>query len=208
MTGLIFSCLAVFVGLYHIVVGRITKKGKIRESYCALWIGDFLFSLLGAIITLTVYHFTLLPLLSLRFMLFFIGFLLIAVLFILLSPSGFGIFTQKNASSEETLIHAEYRFNDTVTFIGKLFWLLLFVLPLFFTLPKYFPNHLTFLSNFKDGELCSVFCLIAFLILLPISLRQTFFWFKNITHIPDESEMHLLRMEQAQIYYKRKNIKI
>lgn len=208
MTGLIFSCLAVFVGFYHIVVGRIMKKGKVRESYCALWIGDFLFSLLGAIITLTVYHFTLLPLLSLRFMLFFICFLLIAVLFLLLSPSGFGIFTQKNASSEETLIHAEYRFNDAVICIGKLFWLLLFILPLFFTLPKYFPNHLTFLSNFKDGELCSIFCLISFLILLPISLRQTFFWFKNITHIPDESEKHLLKMEQAQIYYKRKNVKI
>lgn len=208
MTGLIFSCLAVFVGLYHIIVGKVIKRGKIRERHCALWIGDFLFSLLGAILTLTSYHFTLLPLLTLRSLLFFMGFLLVAVLFLFLAPTGLSLLTQKNNPSEEALIYAEYRFNDTVAAVGKLLWLLLFALPLFFTLPQYAPGYFSFLSTFKDGELCSVFCLIAFLILLPISLRQTLFWLKNITHTPGESERHLLKMEQARIYYKRKNIKI
>ena len=208
MTGLIFSCLAIFIYLYHLLVHIPMKKGKIREGYCAIWIGDLLFSIFGTIITLTTYTFSFMPFFNLRNILFFISFLLITLLLLVLAPSGLGIMGQKAPLSTDEMIMSEYRFNQTMEIIRNLLLLMLLLLPIFFSMSTTFPEYFIFLSRFGEGELCSSFCLITFLILLPISLRQALFWLRNVTVVPGEAENHLLKMERAKFYYKSRNIRI
>ncbi|MBQ7956115.1 MAG: hypothetical protein IJ282_10250 [Lachnospiraceae bacterium] len=205
MTGLIFSSLTLFISVYHILIGFFIKKGKIREGYCALWVGDSLFSLFGMIITFSVYRYSFFSLISFRNILLTFTVLIIALLIILLSPSGLGLFRVYDPLTEDEIIRAEYRFNDTAGLIRNLFFLMLFLLPLFFALPTHLPEYFSFLSYFKEGELCSGFCLIAFLLLLPLSFRQTLFWLRDLTHSPSQAELELVKSARAKIYYKRRN---
>ncbi|MBQ9122896.1 MAG: hypothetical protein IJY10_05315 [Lachnospiraceae bacterium] len=208
MNGLVFSCLAVFAYLYHVLIQTVIRKGKIREGNCALWIGQLMFAIFGLVITLSMYRFSLWPFVNLRNLVILFLLLIIATLLLLLAPSGLRILMKKPEMLEEDMIRAEYRFNDTLGIIRNLFLLLLFLCPIFFALEERFPNYFAFLSRFGEGELCSVFCLIAFSILLPITLRQAIFWIRNVTYVPGEAEMHLVRMEKARIYYKKRNIRI
>ncbi len=208
MSGLIFSFLTLFVFLYHVLIRLMTRNGKIREGYCALWVGDLLFALLGTIITCSLYRFTLLPFLTLRNILILIALLLISLLIITLAPAGLNLFVFKRELPSEELSESEYRFNDTMEMVRNLFFVMLFLLPLFFSAEETFPAQFAFLSHFDNGELCSSFCLIAFLLLLPVCLRQSFFWLRNVTHTPSDAEKYLLKMAQAKKYYKNRNFRL
>jgi len=223
MNGLIFSCLAAFAFIYQFLIMSVIKKGRIREGYCALWIGALIFSIFGAILTLTMYRFSILPLFTLRSLFFGTTFLLLAVLLVLLAPSGISLFGRKSLYNEsgnphsalegasdpsKGIIRAEYLFNDTLRIIHNLFLLILFLFPIFLAFSAHYPQFLPFLAVYTDNQLCSTFCLIVFLLLLPICLRQSIFWLRNITRIPDDTEVSLLNTQKAQAYYKRKNFRI
>lgn len=205
MNGLIFSCLAAFTFLYQIPVRSVIKNGQIREGYCTLWIGRLIFTILGAILTLTMYRFSFLPLFSLRNLFFVTCFLLLTLLLVLVAPTGLSLFGKKNQTDT---IHAEYHFNNTLDIIYNLFLLILFLFPIILALSARYPQALPFLTIYTDNQLCSTFCLILFLLLLPMCLRQSFFWLRNITGLPDETETNLLAMQKAKNYYKRRNIRL
>lgn len=208
MKELIFPCLVVVALFYHVLVRGVMKKGKIREGYSALWICDLLLSIFGAALTLYTYRVTIMPLLTLRTLFFMMAFLVVTVLILILGPTGLKVMGVRDELSEEEKIRAEYRFNDTLGIVRNLLLLMLFVIPSFFLLAEKVPEYFTFLSVFREGELCSVFCLITFLLLLAICLRQTIFWLRNITYSSIVAEWRLLKMEQARTYYKRRNLRI
>ena len=223
MNGLIFSCLTAFVFLYHRLINSVIKRGLVREGYCALWIGDLLFSIFGAILTLTMYRFSFLPLFTLRGLFFGTAFLLLTVLLLILAPSGLTLLGRKTseakfqgqesdlettANPQSDIIRAEYHFNTTLGVIRNVFFLILFLFPIFLALSVLYPQYLPFLAVYTEGQLCSTFCLITFLLLLPICLRQSIFWIRNITRNPCEAEENLIRKEKAQTYYKRRNVRI
>lgn len=205
MNGLVFSCLAAFTFLYQISVGTVIKNGQIREGYSALWVGRLIFTIFGAILTLTMYRFSFLPLFSLRNLFFVTCFLLLTLLLVLLAPSGFLLFEKKESTD---IIHAEYLFNNTLEVICNLFLLILFLFPIILALSARYPQLLPFLAVYTDSQLCSTFCLILFLLLLPICLRQSIFWLRNITGLPGETETNLLEKQKAKNYYKRRNIRL
>ncbi|MBQ7359964.1 MAG: hypothetical protein IJW63_07715 [Lachnospiraceae bacterium] len=208
MKGLIFPCLVVAALFYHALVQGVIKKGKIREGYSALWICDLLLSIFGAALTLYIYRVTIMPLLTLRTLFFLMAFLLVTTLILILGPSGLKVMGVRAELSEEEKIRAEYRFNDTLEIVRNLLLLMLSIIPSFFSLAEKVPEYFTFLAVFSEGELCSVFCLTTFLLLLAICLRQTIFWLRNITYSSIETEWGLLKMEQARTYYKRRNLRI
>lgn len=208
MKELIYPCLMIMVFLYHVLVRTVIKKGKIREGYTALWMCDLLFAILGAAITLYIYRVTIWPLLNLRTLLFLSVFMVLSVLILVLGPTGLKVLGRRLELPAEEKIRAEYRFNDTLEIVRNLLLLMLFIIPSFFSLAKEVPEYFFFLSSFQEGELCSVFCMIVFLLLLAVCLRQTIFWLRNITYSSIETEWDLLKMEKARIYYRRRNVKI
>ena len=221
MNGLIFSCLTAFAFLYHRLANSVIKRGLVREGYCAVWIGDLLFSIFGAILTLTMYRFSFLSLFTLRGLFFGTAFLLLTMLLLILAPSGLSLLSRISPSAklqesdlgaisnpQSDIIRAEYHFNTTLGVIRNIFFLILFLFPIFLALSVSHPQYLPFLAVYTEGQLCSTFCLIAFLLLLPICLRQSIFWIRNITRIPCEAEEALIKKEKAQTYYKRRNVRI
>lgn len=205
MNSLILSFFAALVWCFHLWVNSHIKSGKIKEGFCALWCIDAVFAVCGTIISFAVYRYTFFPFLTVRN--FIIGgvYLIITLLFLLLAPSGFSLLVKKKAVSEETLLLAEYSFNDTLCLVRNFFLALLFVLPILFVLMSKVCMLLEMSFLWQEDDVCGGFCFTAFLLLLPISLRQTLFWLKNLVASPTETEGKVLKQYRAGLHYRHKN---
>lgn len=205
MNSLIFSFFVMIVFLFHIFMRSNIRKGKVREAFCALWCVDAVFAVCGTVVSFILFRYTFSPYLNLRNILLGGVYLIITVLFFLLAPSGISLFRKKRTSSEEEILLAEYRFNDTLSLVRNYFLMLLFVLPILFTILMQHKELFSFLSSWKEDEIYGGFCFTAFLILLPVSLRQTLFWLRNLTYAPTEAEKRQLQKYSIHLYYRQKN---
>ncbi|MED9905406.1 MAG: hypothetical protein UFG06_14645 [Lachnospiraceae bacterium] len=204
MNSMIFSFLTFLLFIFHLLAHSCSRKGKIKESFCAVWCMDAVFSILGTIISYYLYQYSLRPFLSLRNLLLVFAYLAVTVLFFLLAPSGILLIYKKSASSEEETLSAEYRFHETAGLVRNFFLVLLFILPLLFTFFK--EGQLPFLpASWRETEICGGFCFAAFLLLLPLSLRQAVFWLKNLAKPVSEAEGKLLQKYSADLHYRKKN---
>ncbi len=172
---------------FHKVTHTQLLQEKVRESICALWCVDAVFSLCGTIISFYLYHYELLPYLTVKNICTAALYLVLTILFLQIAPSGLSLLKSRRCSDEELLM-AEYRFNDTLSGICRFFLLLLLLLPFL-----------------KNEVICGGLCFIAFMILLPLSLRQAHFWLKNLRNSPTQQEILLLKRHYAQIHFKKRN---
>lgn len=82
--------------------------------------------------------------------------------------------------------------------------LLLFLLPILCAGAEK-VRWLSLLFSWKEEEICGGFCFAAFFILVPVCLRQSLFWLRNLTDTTMEAEERMLRKYQMQLQYKHRN---
>lgn len=112
---------------------------------------------------------------------------------------------KKRSLPKEELLLSEYRFNDTLCMVRNFFLALLFALPALLAVFDKSRLKLSLLLTWSASEICGAFCFTAFLILLPISLRQAFFWQKELTGKLTEEEKQVLAQYRVRLHYRRKN---
>lgn len=204
MNGLILSLFVCIVFLFHVSTHTAIKRGKIRESLCAIWCVDALFAICGTILSFRLYHYTFADFITLRNALWLLIYLVFIVLFFLLAPSGLLLFQKRSHPSEEELLLCEYRFNDTVELLRNYLFLLLFGLPLLFILLQD-KIPFRFLYALDEAETYGGFCFAAFGVLIPVSIRQMLFWFQNLARTPLGDTDKLLKKRRQHMMYHKKN---
>lgn len=192
--------------MFHLVLRPYMRRGRVREGLCALWCIDAVFAVCGTVISFYLYHYAFSPFLTLRNLLLLLIYLVVILLFFLLAPSGLKLLHPKRNYNEETLLLAEYRFNDTLCLIRNFFLTLLFGMPILFTLLSGREEHLRLYFTFDVNELCAVLCFASFFILLPLCLRQSFFWLKNLRHTATQPEADLLLQQSSYLHYRKRNL--
>lgn len=204
MNSLILSVLVVIVGTFHWVTGSYMRRGNIKTGFCAIWCIDAIFAVCGTVISFVVYRYTFMPFLTMRNMIFVILYLLMTALFVWLAPSGFTVFARKRDLSKEEVLAADYRLNDTFGMVRNCFLILLFLVPIVFGVVQDYAG-LPQIAAWKEAEVCGGFCFVAFLILVPICLRQAMFWLGNLADASVTEEERLLKRYRLQLQYRQRN---
>lgn len=205
MNNFIIPLLVLVVFLFHLYVRRPIRWGKVKEGLCAVWCMDAVFAVCGTVISFALYHYDLIFFFTWQNILLGTAYIVLTLLFLLLSPSGIGLLFSGRQTNPEELMLAEYRFNDTLSMVRSFFMALLFFLPVFLNLPVKGQNMLTLLTSWEAGDVFGGFYFAIFLLLLPISLRQAFFWLKSLRVSPSEAEQALLQKYRMEQHYRRKN---
>lgn len=204
MKHLIFSFLVLVVFFFRLSLRGSIRRGRVKESLCAQWCIDSIFAICGIIISFYLYHYTFAPYLTLRNLLLVALYLTVVLLFFFLAPSGFRLLVQKRPQGEELLL-TEYRFNDTLGLVRSFFMVLLFALPIFLEVLCGNETGFSLTTTFETNQLWAGFCFAAFLILLPICLRQTFFWLKHLQTATDSGEAQQLLKYRSELHYRKRN---
>ena len=205
MNNFIIPLLLIPLLLFHRTVRRFTAAGKVKEAFCALWLVDTIFAACGTVLNFSIYQYSLTGLPGWQSFIFVVLYVLVTVVFLLITPSGFRVFCKAKPENPDDLLRAEYRFNDTFGLVRNFFLVLLITLPLALRLFSLHPSLLSAVSPWSVTELCSAAGFVIFLILLPLCLRQTLFWLKNLRMPPTEAEKKLLQNYRTQIHFKTKN---
>lgn len=208
MNSLILSFLVLVTFCFHLSLRSRIKHDKVRESFCALWCVDACFAICGTAISVSLYDYCLLSFFTGRNILICLLFLLLTVLLLFVSPSGYGLFRKHKEYSKTDILLAEYRFNDTLRYVRSFFMTLLFITPVLLSIGDYFnPNFLQF-SGWSGQGICGAVCFISFLLLVPISLRQTIFWLHNLIDAPTPEEDILLKAYKSDVHFHKHNFRI
>lgn len=85
------------------------------------------------------------------------------------------------------------------------FLTLLFFLPILFAVIQQVKGGIFIPMMWREGDICGGFCFVAFLILLPVSVRQMIYWIRNLDKATTEAEEELLQQYRARLRYKHKN---
>lgn len=204
MNSLILSTLVAVVALFHLAMNRHMRKGNVKTAFCAVWCIDAIFAICGTVISFVLYRYVFYPFLTVRNVVLVIIYLLITAVFIWVTPSGFGLIWGRRDYNREELLIAEYRLNDTLGIVRNCFFTLLCGLPIFFAV-MYGNRGLNRLVSWDEVEVCGGFCFVAFLILVPISLRQAIFWLRNLTDAGTDWEQRILKGYCMRLQYRQRN---
>lgn len=200
------SLFVLLLYFFHIYTKRSMRLGKLKEGLCATWFMDTVFTICGIVVIFYFYHYNFALLFSFRNILLILTYLLITLLFLLLAPSGFGLLTLRKPLSAEELLSAEYRFNDTLCMVRNFLLCLLFFVPLMMNLPIKLQGYETLLQTWKNSQIPAGFYFTVFLILLPITLRQTFYWIKSLKQETTTQELELMKNYSLSFRYRARNL--
>lgn len=204
MNSLILSVLVVVIAIFHKAMNNYMRRGNVKTGFCAIWCIDAIFAVCGTVISFVLYRYVFHPFLTVRNVVLVIIYILITALFIWVTPSGFPLIMKKRDLNEEENLTAEYRLNDTLGIVRNCFLILLFFLPVLFGMiqeNKQFAN----LTSWREVEVCGGFCFVAFLILVPMCLRQAIFWLRNLADSQNETEERLLKKYRIRLQYRQRN---
>lgn len=208
MNSLFLAFLVLIIFCFHGALRIPARRGKVKESFCAMWCIDSVFAICGTVISFTLYNYTFLPFFTWRNILVCLLYLVLTFAFILIAPSGLLLFKGNREHSLTTMLPAEYRFNDTLCLVRSFFLVLLFVIPILMTaLFQTKPGFLT-LGDWNEQDICGAVCFIAFLFLIPLSLRQTLFWLRNLFDAPSAEEEVILKKYRTDIHFHKRNHRI
>lgn len=205
MNGLILSFFTALLWVFHMFLHTCTRRGKVKESFCAGWCMDAVFAVCGTMVSFFLFDYSFLPYLTLRNIVLAVLYLSATALFFLLTPSGFSLFAQKSTPSKEELLLCEYHFNDTISLVRNYILALLFVLPILLTVAEMIPAFPALWGNFSIEDIYGGFCFASFLILVPMSLRQMIFWFKSLRTPVCEAEEKVLQTYRTTLCLHSKN---
>lgn len=216
MNNLILPILFIILSFFHLAVRRHIRAGRVKEAFCALWCIDALFVICSIFISYAIYRYDLLAYYSWKWVLLTALYLMVTILFFFLTPSGFRLFKPNRPASEEALLSAEYRFNDTLCIIRNFFLLMEVLIPLLVVvliplllqiLKGLAGNKSTSVLQFPwtEDNICGALSFGILLILLPICIRQALYWLKSLRRTPDEKEARLLRNYGISLEYRHAN---
>lgn len=204
MNSLIYSVLAAVVAVFHLAMSSYMRKGNIKTGFCAIWCMDAIFAICGTVISFMLYQYRFHKFLTVRNVVLILIYMLITILFVWLAPTGIGLLGRKRETDAEQLLLAEYRLNDTLGMVRNFFMILLFLLPVLLAVVQREGWFLRAVS-WKETEICGGFCFVAFLLLIPVCLRQALYWLKNLTDASVETEQKLLQKHCMQLQYRQRN---
>lgn len=205
MNSILISLFILFLLIFHEYTKRFMQLGKWKEGLCAAWFMDTVFTVCGIVIVFCFYHYDFVSFFTLRNILLVLTYLLISLFFLLLAPSGFRLLTVRKQLSEDSLLCAEYRFNESLCMVRNFLLCLLLFLPLFIHLPIQASAYESFVQTWKTSGLSAGFYFTVFLLLFPMTLRQTFYWLKSLTQEPSPLELQLMRRYSLPFRYKERN---
>lgn len=205
MNSILISLFILFLLIFHGYTTRYIRLGKWKEGLCATWFMDTVFTVCGIVIIFYFYQYDFASFFTLRNILLVLTYLLISLFFLLLAPSGFRLLTLRKQLSEESLLCAEYRFNEALCMVRSfLLCLLLFVPPLMH-LPIQVSEYQNFVQFFNTSGMSAGYYFTVFLLLLPMTLRQTFYWLKSLKQEPSQLELQLMKHYSLPFRYKERN---
>lgn len=204
MNSLILPLLVAVVAFFHLAMRSFIRRGKVKTGFCAVWCMDAIFAVCGTVISFLLYRYLFYPYLTVRNVILVLVYLLITVLFIWVAPSGLALLMQKRKFGEEEILMAEFRLNDTLGVVRNCFLILLFLLPVLAVVTQRL-GWLSLIFPWREAEVCGGFCFVAFLILVPVCLRQSLFWLRNLTDTAMEAEKRALREYRMQMQYRHRN---
>jgi len=210
MNNLLFSFLVLSVWCFRRVANPLIRKGRVKEGFCVLWFVNCIFSLCGTILSFYLYQYRIPPIFNLRNLFFLFAFATIGTTIILLAPSGHRLFTKKSTLSEEEMLLCEYHFHEIAYLTCHFFLFLLFCIPVLLAFLEGIQMHLpqtlhNMLGFFVKNEIYGGFCFFAFLILLPLSLRQTLYWLKSLKVPTSDAELIQQHIYSARLRYQKRN---
>lgn len=208
MNSLLLSVFTAILFFFHRFLRSHSRPDRLREAFLATWLLDTVFALCGAVVSFTLYSYDLYSCLTFRSLSLAGVYLLSTALFLLLAPSGPSLLLKRRPSSGEEILSAEYRFQNALEFVRDFFLLLLFLMPLLFALSGHLDHNIPLLLKWQEDEIYGGFCFVAFLVLLPLSLRQSLFWLKSLRETPSRQELTLLGNYEAHIRYRGRNLRI
>ena len=205
MNSLIISLFVLLIFFFHNYTKRYMRLGKLKEALSATWFMDTVLTVCGIVVSFYIYHYNFVSLFSLRNVLLVLTYLSITLLFLFLAPSGLQLLTFKKQLTTEELLYAEYRFNDTLCMVRTfLLWLLFFV-PLLTHLPIKLAEYQHLLHTWENSQIPAGFYFTVFLLLLPITLRQTLYWIKSLKQEPTALELQLMKHYSLPSHYRKRN---
>lgn len=208
MSYLLIPFLVIIILAFKSYLKQNMTPMDIRENICVIWCIIFLFSLLGGIISFHLYQYNLMLPLTWGLAAMLLLYLALALLFIVVSPSGYRRLFRRSGFSPEELLYAEYRFNHTLEMARDFFLMLLLIVPSLFCGYECIRERFTLPLLLEEAYLIGGLYFVTFCILCPIALRQSFFWLRQLQRIPPEYETELLQNEHQRFQYHRKNRRI
>lgn len=205
MNNIMISLFVLLIFFFHIYTKRYMRLGKLKEALSATWFMDAVFTICGIVVSFYIYHYNLTTFFTLRNILLVLIYLLITLLFVLLSPSGFHLLTLKKQLTMEELLCAEYRFNDTLCMVRNFLLCLLFFIPIITHLPLESSKYQDFRLAWENSQIPAGFYFTVFLLLLPITLRQTLYWIKSLKQEPNAIELELMKHYSLSFHYSKRN---
>ncbi len=205
MNNIMISLFVLLIYFFHIYAKRRMRLGKVKEALSATWFMDTVLTVCGIVVIFYIYHYSFTSVFSLRNMLLVMTYLLITLLFLLLAPSGLHLLTLKKQLSAEELLCAEYRFNDTLCMVRNFLLCLLFFVPIMTHLPIKSPEYQQLLLAWENSQIPAGFYFTVFLLLLPITLRQTFYWIKSLNQETTALELQLMKYYILPFRYSKRN---
>jgi len=205
MNNLMISLFVLLIFFFHIYAKRYMRLGKLKEALSATWFMDTVFTICGIVVSFYIYHYNLTTFFTLRNILLVLTYLLITLCFMLLAPSGLHLLTSKKQLTTEELLCAEYRFNTTLCMVRNFLLCILFFVPVITNLPLKSPQYQQFLLAWENSQIPAGFYFTVFLLLLPITLRQTLYWIKSLKQEPTTQESELMQHYCLPFHYSKRN---
>ena len=189
MSNRIIPLAVLLITLIHFVIGKIYKKGNIKTYYFTAWFVDMIFSICGVMLSFSLFHYTPLAIINLNYGMVLLGLVVLTVVLIAILPGGFWAHLNKKKEKEDSIV-TQYMINESFGIIRNCLYF----------------GFVIFLS--ENEMIHAGCCILSFIILFPISIRQTWYWLFHMSSKVDEKEKELILLYKRKIYYKRKNIRI
>lgn len=189
MSNRIIPLAVLLIILIHFMIGKIYKKENTKTYYFTVWFVDMIFSICGVVLSFSLFLYSPLSIINLNYGMVLLGLGVITVVLIAILPGGFGAQNNKKTEKED-LIVAQYMINESFCIIRNCLYF----------------GFVIFLI--RNEMIHAGYCMLSFIILLPISIRQTWYWLFHMASKVDEKEKELILLYKRKLYYKRRNIRI
>lgn len=205
MNSIIISLFVLLLFFFHVYAKQYMRLGKLKAALCATWFMDTVLTACGIVVSFHIYHYSFSTIFSLNNIVPALTYLLITLLFVILAPSGLHLLSFQHQLSAEGLLCAEYRFNDMLSMVRNFLLCLLFFVPLLTHLPLRLPEYQHFLWAWRNSQIPAGFYFTNFLLLLPITMRQTLYWIKTLKQEPTVPESQLMKHYSLLSRYRGRN---
>jgi len=189
MSSRIVPMIVILIVCIHYAIEKKQKKGNYKTYCFTIWFVDMIFSVCGVLLSFSLFHYEPVSIINRDYAVVLLGLGAVALSLIAFLPGGIWTRIVKRTKKDE-LIEAQYRINESFCVIRNCLYF----------------GFVVFLC--KNEMIHAGYSIIAFAILVPISIRQTLYWLINMVSEADEKENTLILQHNRKLHYRHKNIRI